>query len=68
MEQYAKEFVESYEKLREKHDLPKFDDLDYEFQLIDVISQRKYSPRYPLRFVRQVVETELKMRSKKRGT
>lgn len=32
-----------------------------------LIKDKDY-PVYPLRFVRQVVETEIKMRSKKRGT
>ena len=48
-------FIENYLELSKKYDLPLLDDLNYEFELVDIIIEKNIAPSFPLRYIRRII-------------
>ena len=49
MDERIKEFVEKYKGLSKKYKLPSLDELNNEFEIMDVVEEKNISPSFPLR-------------------
>jgi len=51
----AKEFVDKYDELKKKYNLPSMEELNNEFEIIDIVSEKDLSPTFPLRYTRRLM-------------
>ena len=50
-----KSFKENYANLQEKYSLPPLDDMNREFELLDILKEKDVNPSFPLRFTRRMM-------------